>query len=52
VRYWSDRGIFDRYAAGRDDVLAHRVHDCIGRGIATLIVGAGRLQEFEPKAIR
>jgi lysophospholipase L1-like esterase len=44
MRYWSDHGAFDLYAAGRDDVLAHRVHDCIGRAIAVLIVESARLQ--------
>jgi hypothetical protein len=31
-------------------MLAQRVHDCIGRAIATLVVDAGRLQAFELKA--
>jgi GDSL-like Lipase/Acylhydrolase family len=44
MRHWSDVGAFDLYAAGRDNVLAHRVHDCIGRAIATLIMNAARLQ--------
>ena len=34
MRHWSDTGAFDLYAAGKDNVLAQRVHDCIGRGIA------------------
>src|SRR5262247_4504772 len=52
MRHWSDTGAFDLYAAGRDNVLAHRVHDCIGRAIATLIIEAGRLQTFELRAGR
>jgi hypothetical protein len=52
MRHWSDTGAFDLYAAGRDNVLAHRVHDCIGRAIATLIIDAGRLQLFELRAGR
>lgn len=52
MRYWSDHGAFDLYAAGKDDVLAHRVHDCIGRAIATLIVESGRLQRLEQRAIK
>jgi len=52
MRHWSDTGAFDLYAAGRDNVLAHRVHDCIGRAIATLIIDAGRLQTFELRAGR
>ena len=52
MRYWSDHGAFDLYAAGKDDVLAHRVHDCIGRAIAGLIVESGRLQQLESRAIK
>jgi len=52
MRHWSDSGAFDLYAAGRDNVLAQRVHDCIGRAIATLIIDAGRLQLFELRAGR
>src|SRR5262245_45169386 len=47
MRYWSDHGAFDLYAAGKDDVLAHRVHNCIGRGIAGLIIETGRLNRVE-----
>jgi lysophospholipase L1-like esterase len=43
MRHWSDTGAFDLYAAGRDNVLAHRVHDCIGRGIASMIIDAAHL---------
>ena len=52
MRYWSDHGAFDLYAAGKDDVLAHRVHDCIGRAIAELIVESGRLQRIEQRATK
>ena len=45
MRHWSDTGAFDLYATGRDNVLAHRVHDCIGRGIASLIIDAAHLQK-------
>ncbi|MEA2988636.1 MAG: hypothetical protein QOG83_1347 [Alphaproteobacteria bacterium] len=50
MRHWSETGAFDFYGAGKDNVLAQRVHDCIGRAIAALIVDAGRLQAFERKA--
>jgi lysophospholipase L1-like esterase len=49
MRHWSDTGAFDLYAAGRDNVLAHRVHDCIGRGIAAMIIDAAHLRAVEPK---
>ena len=50
MRHWSDTGAFDLYAAGKDNVLAHRVHDCIGRGIASMIIDAAHLRSVEPKA--
>jgi len=49
MRYWADEGTFDFNAAGRDNTLAQRVHDCLGRTIGTLIIAAGRLQAFENK---
>jgi hypothetical protein len=52
MHHWSDIGAFNLYAAGKDNVLAHRVHDCIGRAIASLVIDAGRLQAFELKAGR
>jgi lysophospholipase L1-like esterase len=52
MRYWSDHGTFDLYAAGKDDVLAHRVHDCIGRAIAGLIIESGQLQRMETRATK
>jgi lysophospholipase L1-like esterase len=48
MRHWSDTGAFDLYAAGRDDVLAHRVHDCLGRGMATMIIEAAHLKAPKP----
>jgi hypothetical protein len=50
MRNWSDTGAFDLYASGKDNVLAHRVHDCIGRGIAALIIDAAHLRGLEVKA--
>jgi len=50
MRHWSDTGAFDLYAAGKDNVLAHRVHDCIGRAIASMIIDAAHLGPVEPKA--
>jgi lysophospholipase L1-like esterase len=43
MRNWSDTGAFDLYAAGKDNVLAQRVHDCIGRAIASMIIDAAHL---------
>jgi hypothetical protein len=50
MRHWSETGAFDLYAAGKDNVLAQRVHDCIGRGIAELIIDAAHLKAAEVKA--
>jgi lysophospholipase L1-like esterase len=47
MRHWSDTGAFDLYAAGKDTVLAQRVHDCIGRAIAAMIVDAAHLRPPE-----
>jgi lysophospholipase L1-like esterase len=47
MRHWSDVGAFDLYAAGKDNVLAQRVHDCIGRAIAALVVNSGGLHAVE-----
>jgi len=49
MRHWSEVGAFNFYAAGRDNVLAQRVHSCIARTIAALVIDAGRLQMFELK---
>jgi lysophospholipase L1-like esterase len=49
MRHWSDVGAFDLYAAGKDNVLAHKVHDCIGRAIASLIIESAHLQSVELK---
>jgi hypothetical protein len=49
MRHWSDTGAFDLYATGKDNVLAHRVHDCIGRGLASMIIDAGHLRSVELK---
>jgi len=50
MRHWSDSGAFDLYAAGKDNVLAHRVHECIGRAIASMIIDAAHLGPIESKA--
>src|SRR6201987_3887673 len=50
LRQWSETGAFHLYAAGKDSVLAHRVHDCIGRSIASMIIDAAHLRSVDPKA--
>ena len=43
MRYWSDEGMFDLYAATKDYAMARRVHECIGRALASLIINAAHL---------
>jgi hypothetical protein len=50
MRYWSDEGAFDFYAAGKDNGLAQRVHDCLGRAIGALVIEDGHLQPFVNKS--
>jgi lysophospholipase L1-like esterase len=40
MRLWSDLGTFDLYSATKKLDIAERVHDCIGRLLADLIVAA------------
>ena len=49
MHYWADQGAFDLYAAGKDNGLAQRVHDCLGRAIASLVIADGHLQ---PPAVK
>jgi hypothetical protein len=49
MRHWSDTGVFDLYAATKDVSLAKRVHDCIGRALAKLIIEAAHLASAQPK---
>lgn len=43
MRYWNDQGTFDLYAATKNSDMAHRVHDCIGRALASQIIDAAHL---------
>ena len=49
MRHWSDTGVFDLYAATKDVSLAKRVHDCIGRALAALIIDAAHLARLNPR---
>jgi hypothetical protein len=50
MRHWSEHGVFDLYAANKDMATARRVHDCLGRALATLIVDSAHLSAQPPKA--
>jgi hypothetical protein len=43
MRYWNDNGNFDLNTGARDSAMAQKVHDCIGRALASLIVEAAEL---------
>jgi lysophospholipase L1-like esterase len=43
MRYWNDEGTFDLYAATKDYGMARRVHECIGRALASQIISATHL---------
>jgi hypothetical protein len=43
MRYWSDEGTFDLYAATTGYAMARRVHECIGRALASQVIDAARL---------
>jgi lysophospholipase L1-like esterase len=43
MRYWNDEGTFNLYAPSRDYGMARRVHDCIGRALASQIIDAAHL---------
>jgi hypothetical protein len=42
MRLWSDLGTFDLYSATKKLDIAERVHDCIGRLLADLVVAAAK----------
>jgi hypothetical protein len=44
MRYWNDEGIFDLYTATKNSDMARRVHDCIGRTLASQIINAAHLK--------
>jgi lysophospholipase L1-like esterase len=50
MRYWSDNGTFDFYAAAKDNAVATKVHDCLGRALAALVIEAAHLEKLQSKA--
>ncbi|HZP69709.1 MAG TPA: SGNH/GDSL hydrolase family protein [Pseudolabrys sp.] len=45
MRLWSDLGTFDLYSATKKLDIAERVHDCIGRLLADLVITAAKPEE-------
>jgi hypothetical protein len=52
MRSWNESGAIDLYAVTKDIAIAKRLHDCIGRALASLIIDAGRLKAIENKTQR
>jgi hypothetical protein len=47
MRYWSDTGDFDLFGNVHGYAMAKRVHDCIGRSLATMIIDAAHVKPAE-----
>jgi hypothetical protein len=52
MHYWSDEGTFDLYAATSGYAMARRVHECIGRALASQIINAARLDAAKQQTTR
>jgi lysophospholipase L1-like esterase len=49
MKEWSDLGTFDLYATTKDANTAERVHDCLGRLLADVVIEATKLAEPHAK---
>ena len=45
MKLWADLGTFDLYSATKKLDIAERVHDCIGRLLADLVIEAAKPDE-------
>jgi hypothetical protein len=45
MKLWGDLGTFDLYSATKKLDIAERVHDCIGRLLADLVIAAAKLEQ-------
>ncbi len=52
MRHWDENGTFDLYAATKDYDMARRVHDCIGRALASQIINAAHLTPVRMQTTR
>jgi hypothetical protein len=52
MHYWNDAGTFDLYTATKKYDMARRVHDCIGRGLASQIMNAAHLDAVRMQTTR
>jgi hypothetical protein len=51
MKRWNEAGIFDLYGATRSTAIAERVHDCLGRLLADLVVAAAKLANATQKNV-
>jgi lysophospholipase L1-like esterase len=49
MRHWSDTAVFDFYTPTKASVVAQKVHECIGRALATQIIDAAQLGPMTAK---
>ena len=49
MRHWSETGVFDFYTPTTAYGVAQKVHECIGRALATLIIDAAQLGPMTAK---
>jgi len=52
MRSWTDSGTFDLYAATKDYAMARRVHECIGRALASQIINSAHLDAGKMQTTR
>lgn len=49
MRHWNDVGAIDLYKATKDVSMAKRVHDCVGRALAAMVIDSAHLEALEAK---
>jgi hypothetical protein len=52
MHYWSDAGVFDLYTPTNSYAMARRVHECIGRALASQIINAAHLDADKMQTTR
>lgn len=50
MRYWNDTGVFDFSAPTKDRTLATKVHACLGRALAALVIEAANVEKADEPA--
>lgn len=51
MKRWNEAGIFDLYGATRSTIIAERVHDCLGRLLADLVVTGAKVAKATQKNV-